>query len=739
MRGEAPVVPKADAGTPATAGDRVMRLAVAAAVAWLVLYAALTALGRATGRFDGIVIDVAYVVPIVAAVCLSIVAARVGRHRARRAWTLLAVSNAAWLVGELIWLAYDYVGPGTPVVSIADFFYLSQYLIALPAILIGFGEANPLRRVRGTLDAALVAVALGTIGWQLVLAPALPSAPGLDQWVTFAYPVLGVAIVTTLVAVGLAGHHAVPPWVLLAGAAYAGGGLADAAYTYAVALHSYDSDDWLNIGWQVEAVLLCLAAVAVIRRPGRQPRTRQLDRDVTALPMVAAAVAVTGLVVTDRLSDGRLSSATLIIIVLLFAGLLTRQLLMTRDRTHLAAELSAALREQERLAITDGLTGLYNRRFFQEVLRLEADRATRHDLVLSLILIDLDEFKRVNDSFGHPAGDVVLAQVADRIRRAVRPSDVVARYGGEEFVCLLPAAGEDVALQVAEQVRRSISDDDLRLERGRRVTLTASLGIATAGTRGGRPATDLDGLVGDADAALYTAKAYGRNRLVAAGRLADLTLDTDPELPQALVWLADRIDAKLSDQEHSTAVSRWALLTGHRMGLEDGALRRIAAAGRLHDIGKINVSDAILTKVEPLTSAEWAQLRRHPDESARILTGLGQRPDLAAIAVAHHERYDGTGYPRGLAGSRIPVEARIVAVADAWAAMRADRPYAKALTEAQARQQITQGRGSQFDPVVADAFLGLVAEGVIDELAFLRHSTLGSSAQDRAVARTGAT
>ena len=149
-------------------------------------------------------------------------------------------------------------------------------------------------------------------------------------------------------------------------------------------------------------------------------------------------------------------------------------------------------------------------------------------------------------------------------------------------------------------------------------------------------------------------------------------------------------------------------------------LRRVAAAGRLHDIGKVAVPDRILTTCYPLTDEQWRHLRRHPGEGARLLTELGERPDLAAIVVAHHERYDGGGYPHRLAGADIPLEARIISVADAWAAMRADRPYAAALTVAQARQQIQEGRGSQFDPAVADTFLTLVDEGMIDDPAPLQ-------------------
>jgi HD-GYP domain-containing protein (c-di-GMP phosphodiesterase class II) len=197
----------------------------------------------------------------------------------------------------------------------------------------------------------------------------------------------------------------------------------------------------------------------------------------------------------------------------------------------------------------------------------------------------------------------------------------------------------------------------------------------------------------------------------------DLELDTDPDLPPALVWLADQIDAKLSPEEHSTAVARWALLTGERLGLDAATLRRAAAAGRLHDIGKIHVDGSILAKPGHPNEEEWQQLRRHPDEGGRLLIEFGARPDLAPLVAAHHERFDGRGYPRGLAGEEIPIEARVIAVCDSWAAMRSHRSYARGLTVAEARVQIERGRGGQFDPAVADAFLALVDEGAIDELA----------------------
>ncbi|MEH1124058.1 bifunctional diguanylate cyclase/phosphohydrolase [Micromonospora sp. CPCC 206061] len=679
---------------------------------------------------------------------LCYLAARRVTSRLRPTWWLLTASNLLWLTGELIWSGYAYLAPdGASTPSAADVLYLASYALALPAVVVGFGGVRSDRRLRGLLDAALVALAVGAAGWTLVIGPLLPRSPQLGAVVAFAYPLLAVTIITLLIVVGLCGHRAVPRSILIVGAAFTLAGLSDAGYSYLYTIHSYDDSSWLNLGWQAEAVLLCVAALTAARIPEHEPRVRRLDRDAAVLPATVAVVTVVCLAAVDHLGDGSLGLSTLVIAVLLFGGLLIRQALVTRDRTRLATALDAALREQERLAITDGLTGLYNRRFFEEMLQLEADRSARQGAALSLIMIDLDRFKKINDTFGHPAGDVVLAETANRICRAVRPSDLVARYGGEEFVCLLPGADEETALEVAERVRWILARIPMTLPDSREVRPTASLGVASAGIRGGRPLADIQGLIHDADGALYRAKAHGRDRVVAAGRIADPALDTDPDLPAGLVWLADQIDARLSSHEHSTAVSRWALLTGERLGLGQAALRRAAAAARLHDIGKINVDEAILTKAGNLTNAEWRVLRRHPEEGARLLVDLSDRADLAPLVAGHHERFDGTGYPAGLAGDDIPIEARIIAVCDSWAAMRADRPYSAPLTESQAREQILQGRGTQFDPVVADAFLALLDAGAIDELAPLRlrqpdvsaepHAPVSMPTVDARVQRTG--
>ncbi|BCJ75079.1 hypothetical protein CS0771_46230 [Catellatospora sp. IY07-71] len=196
-------------------------------------------------------------------------------------------------------------------------------------------------------------------------------------------------------------------------------------------------------------------------------------------------------------------------------------------------------------------------------------------------------------------------------------------------------------------------------------------------------------------------------------------VDVESELPPQLLWLADKIDTVLGEGEHAVAVARWAARTAARMGLDGQAQLRTAAAARLHDIGKICIDGSLLAKPGRLTASEWEEMRRHPDEGARLIVELADRPDLAPLVAAHHERYDGAGYPRGLTGADIPIEARIISVCDAWATMRVDRPYARALGVTQAREELKSGRGTQFDPAAVDAFLDLVDEGAIDEPALL--------------------
>ncbi|HEX8628446.1 MAG TPA: diguanylate cyclase [Catenuloplanes sp.] len=683
---------------------------------WLVGYAVLIVLGGESTGLRRLVSDGAYLVPIIAAATIGIRAARRAQGPARAMWRILAVANTAWLVAELVRFGYPLLGDGgrPPFPSWVDALSLTAVSLAIPAILLGFRHAGSLRQVRGLLDAGLIVTAIAAVGWHLLIAPRLsgPADPGV--FVTAAYPLLDLVLLACLVSVGVAGHRMVPYSVLLVGLAYCFAAASGAMLNYLVATGQPGNSGWGSLGWQAQAVLLCLAALVSLRHHEDPATVQKLDRGFTVLPVLLAAAASVSLVLVDRSATGAVQSSTLILSGVLLGGLLLRQVLFGWDRDRRTRHLQSALDQQEKAAVTDGLTTLYNRRFLLEMLKLEADRSSRAQRPLSLAVIDLDHFKRVNDTHGHPVGDLVLVQAANQIRQVSRSSDIVARYGGEEFVILLPDTDETEAFELGERIRRALHRTPLRSPRGDDIRMTGSVGVATARVDPGTGMLNTERLVAEADRALYQAKAQGRDRTIVAGRLnADEGAST-VALPYALLWIADRIDSALGSHEHSTAVERWTRLLGRRLGLNGAALGRLAAAGRLHDIGKATVDEAILRKAGQLEPEEWDQLRCHCEEGGRLLRDLGHS-DLAPLVEAHHERYDGSGYPHGMAGRTIPFESRIIAVCDSWAAMRVNRAYATAKTVAEARREIEKGRGTQFDPEIADAFLALVNAGLIDE------------------------
>ena len=363
----------------------------------------------------------------------------------------------------------------------------------------------------------------------------------------------------------------------------------------------------------------------------------------------------------------------------------------------------------------DTLTGLLNRRGFEELFETELERARRTDGRLSVIVADLDRFKLLNDQYGHPAGDAALQRVAQILQTAKRRIDTVARIGGEEFAIIVPSSDHHAAYILAERMRREVRETFATDPSA----LTVSLGVASFGTHG----ASSEALIVNADQALYAAKRLGRDRsvvysediagtlLVVDGRPAD----GDPEMHRSTVLaLAEVIDTRdHGSGDHSQRVGRYAAAIAEAMGLPDDVIERVRFGGIVHDIGKIGVSENILRKPGWLSADEWAELQRHPEIAARILRGANFE-DVSGWVHAHHERPDGTGYPRGLEGRDIPLEARILAVADAYEAMRSHRSYRAALPPAAARAELKRCAGTQFDERVVAAFIGLLDAGLSD-------------------------
>jgi diguanylate cyclase (GGDEF)-like protein len=345
-----------------------------------------------------------------------------------------------------------------------------------------------------------------------------------------------------------------------------------------------------------------------------------------------------------------------------------------------------------------------NRRAFEEMFDIELARARRHGRPLSVLIGDVDSFQSLNERLGTEAGDAVLALVARDLGKWKRRSDLAARTGGEEFGLLLPETDERGAFLVAERLRRAVH----RRLLDHAVPLTMSFGLATHPAHG----DTAEELIRSADHALSVAKELGKDRTViyssevARIAAAEQTADQRAHMQLAtVVGLAEALDIReAGSATHAQTVGEYARMTAEELGLELELCERIRLAGLLHDVGWIGLPDEIQSKPGPLSSDEWEEVRTHPEVAARLLA----RPELADLRgwiAAHHERPDGQGYPRGVEGDEIPLEARILAVADAYEAMTNERAYRPALADHEAHDELRDGSGSQFDGDVVDAFL----------------------------------
>lgn len=364
----------------------------------------------------------------------------------------------------------------------------------------------------------------------------------------------------------------------------------------------------------------------------------------------------------------------------------------------------------EERARNDELTGLLNRRSLDEMIDSEISRHSRYGGVFSLAILDLDSFKAFNDNYGHLAGDRLLRQVGNIIKDAIRGTDHAFRYGGDEFAIFLPQTNIDAAIQVAERARQKIAK---RADSGK-IQITASIGLASW-PADGVSHTDI---IAAADATLYRAKRSGGNQShYASGTLLPLDViepsmdkgnSVDSKISSVIDALVVTVDAKSQyTRQHSKKVTEYAMALAKTLNMKPMEMDKLETCALLHDIGKIGISDEILNKPGKLTAEEWKAIKVHPQLGAAI---VGRFPHLApciAGILHHHERYDGTGYPRGLKGDAIPLEARILAIADAFAAMTSDRPYSATLTYEEALEELKREAGKQFDPYLVGNFLSI--------------------------------
>jgi diguanylate cyclase (GGDEF)-like protein/putative nucleotidyltransferase with HDIG domain len=364
-----------------------------------------------------------------------------------------------------------------------------------------------------------------------------------------------------------------------------------------------------------------------------------------------------------------------------------------------ALSLDKALRyaqSQER-ARRDSLTGLLAHRSFHETVET---LITAGD-PFSVLLVDIDDFKQINDVYGHQTGDLELRRVAQALRHGIRSSDNVFRIGGEEFCAVVAGLEAADAFSVAEQLRQGVTQSVRDLP----VPLTVSVGVASFPEHG----VSRDLLLEAADKAMYASKRGGKNRSTIAGGTGQEAVARERDV--GLILLQNKDPETVS---HSMEVAILSVELGMKLKLDDRVLDRLRTAARLHDVGKIGVPDYILLKPGPLDDDEFRIIKTHPVIGAELLRSWGLA-DAAEIVRHHHERIDGDGYPDGLAGEQIEIEARIIHVTDAYIAMTHDRPYRAAISREDAFVELACNTGTQFDAAIVAALTELEREAREDE------------------------
>jgi diguanylate cyclase (GGDEF)-like protein/putative nucleotidyltransferase with HDIG domain len=378
------------------------------------------------------------------------------------------------------------------------------------------------------------------------------------------------------------------------------------------------------------------------------------------------------------------------------------------------AQLYTRLEQKSRI---DELTGLFNRRHFEERLKEEVSRHSRYGDVFSIFMLDLDNFKTYNDTYGHPAGDILLSQMGKIIKGYVRNVDQAFRYGGDEFVIILPQTTREDAYVVAERVRVQIA----KAMGKQTIAVTCSIGLANYPADG----VVADELIDVADNALYHAKRAGGNQILLSSNILSEPLDeggvhgtyAKRNGLSAVYALVSAVEAKDPYiYGHSRKVNTYAMALAEAIRLSPDEVANVSTAALLHDIGKIGIPDKVLNKKGKLSEEDWRAIKAHPKLGATIIRNIPHLAPCVNSILHHHERWDGGGYPEGLKGEEIPIEARILAIADTFEAMTSARPYRPALPLEEIIKELRKGAGVQFDPKLVEVFIGIVEAGLPDKM-----------------------
>ena len=603
---------------------------------------------------------------VVGSAVLCVARGALGRGE-RVAWTVIGVSFAVWAGGNLYWQFALSELTEAPYPSVADAFWLGFIPVCYLGVVLLASKRMPQLDSRLWLDGIIAALTTGAISAAVVFGAVHASTGGDAAAVAtnLAYPLGDMILLGTVIGAMAAGRGRLDRSWLYFGAGIAVFAVTDSVYLLQIANggYVYALGTLLDVGWMVAMLLVSLAAWQPAVR--RRATGDELPSIITPIGLGLASLA---LLVFDHFVQ----------IHLLALGLASASVAAALVRLSLTHRASRANLVSARVqARTDSLTGLGNRFALQRAL----DDALAEPAPYVLVMLDLDGFKNYNDSYGHPAGDALLARLGSRLLAAAAAVQGAAyRIGGDEF-CVLAAwpAGEPPGPLVA-RARTALS------ELGGGFAIDASAGYATLPG----DAEDAEEALRVADRRLYAEKNVGRvsARLQSAGVLRSALNESNPELG----W-------------HTDEVATLAMKVARRLDLDEDEIERVAIAAALHDIGKIAIPGSILRKPGRLDADEWAFMQRHTLIGERIAQSAPALAGVAGLIRSSHERWDGKGYPDGLAGDDIPLGSQIVFVCDAYSAMTSDRCYEPARSQAGARAELRRNAGTQFAPAVVAAFL----------------------------------
>jgi diguanylate cyclase (GGDEF)-like protein/putative nucleotidyltransferase with HDIG domain len=601
------------------------------------------------------------------AVC---VARGISVARDRVAWILIGSAVLSWGVGNTVW-TFAYVSlPHPPYPSIADAFWLAVYPPVYVALLLLLRtRAGSVQRSLW-LDGIIASLAVASVGTAVVFDAVLKATSGSKAAIAtnLTYPLADLTLIAMVVwALAVSGWRVGRSWGLIA-AGLLVFSVSDCLYLFQTAVGAYVAGGATDLGWVGGCVLLAWAAWqppdAAVRVGAR------LEGSALVIAPVTFGLAGLGVLVYDHFVAVNLLS--LVLAAAAIVAVIARWAITYAENMHMLA----ASRLEAR---SDMVTGLGNRRKLVDDL----DAALNDPAPHVLTLFDLNGFKQYNDSFGHPAGDALLTRLGEKLGRFVAGRGAAYRMGGDEF-CILCDHDVD-AEALVEGAARALCDH------GEGFAVTAAHGSVFMPGE----ATTASEALRLADQRMYEHKQGGRG---SASEQSSLVL------LRALAECHPTLDL------HVLVVAQLAEALAQKLGLPQHEVARVRLAAALHDVGKMAIPEGILDKRGPLTEDEWSFMHRHTIVGARILDAAPALSQVGPYVRSSHERFDGNGYPDGLAGNEIPIASRIIFVCDAFDAMTSDRPYARALTHDAALAELQRNAGTQFDPTVVAAFTQVLAE-----------------------------